>query len=305
LSVATTVAGFLVPSLPFVGIPLAGFALGWLAYRFGTGPSVALALTTSALVAVFGPGLIGVDRLDALFVAVALLLAGPVAAWALRSYPAWSVVALTTLVAAGAFLVAPVGAQTLKESLIVARQVLEGLAASRSVADPAALRSSLGALIAQMAETWPATVVYTMAPGMLFAVPLVSRAGRSLGIEVNRYPVLADTDLTFHLVWPTITGLAFLAAGTAWWHGQGPIHAVGLNLLMIVRPALALQGLAVFSALYRKMGVGRVMRTIGFVLLGLTELLIPSASVFGLVDLFLNFRKVARAGTMKDASAGS
>jgi hypothetical protein len=30
--------------------------------------------------------------------------------------------------------------------------------------------------------------------------------------------------------------------------------------------------------------------------LGLTELLVPSVSVLGLVDLFLNMRKVARPG---------
>jgi uncharacterized protein YybS (DUF2232 family) len=65
---------------------------------------------------------------------------------------------------------------------------------------------------------------------------------------------------------------------------------------MIVRPALALQGLAVFAALYRRISVGRVMRIIGFVLLGLTEVLVPSVSVLGLVDLFLNLRKFPRAG---------
>ena len=303
LSVAVTAAGFLVPALPFVGMPLAGFALGWIAYRFGVGPSIALALAVSALVAVFGPAAIAVDRLDALFVAVALLAAGPVAAWALRRYSAYSVAAIGTLAVAGAFLVAPAGAQTLKDSLAMSRQILEALAASGSVADPVALKASVGALLTQMTATWPATVLYTMAPGMLFAIPLVSRAGRSLGIEVNRYPALADTDLTFHLVWPAIVGLGLLAAGTFWGHGEGTVYVAGLNLMMVVRPALVVQGLSVFAALYRKMGVGRVMRTIGFVLLGFTELLVPSLSVLGLVDLFLNLRKVERAGTTAKAGA--
>ena len=302
LSVATTVAGFIVPALPYLGIPLAGFALGWIAYRFGQGPSIAMALTSSALVAAFGPTVAGLDRLDAVFVAVALLAAGPFAAWALRRYSAYGVVALGTLAVAGTFLAAPIGAQTLKESLAMSRQILEALAASGSVADPAALKASLGALLAQMTATWPATVLYTMLPGMLFAVPLVGRAGRSLGVEANRYPPLADTDLTFHLVWPSIAGLGLLAAGTYWGHGQGTLYAVGLNLMMIVRPALVLQGLSVFAALYRKIGVGRVMRTVGFVLLGLTELLVPSVSVLGLVDLFLNFRKLARAGATTNAT---
>jgi hypothetical protein len=301
LSVATTAAGFFVPAFPFIGIPLAGFALAWIAYRFGQGPSIALALSSSALVAVFGPATIGGDRLDALFVAAALLLAGPAAAWALRRYSAYGVAAVATLAAAGAFLAAPIGAQTLTESLTMSRQILEALATSGSVADPAALRASMGALIVQMTAQWPSTVVYTMAPGMLLAMPLVARAGRSLGVEVNRYPALADTDLTFNIVWPTIAGLALLAAGTFWGNGEGTVHAAGLNLLMIVRPALALQGLSVFAALYRRIGVGRFMRTLGYALIGLTELLVPSVSVLGLIDLFLNFRKVARAGTKKQA----
>jgi hypothetical protein len=301
LSVAAAAAGLLVPALPFVGIPLAGFALGWIAFRHGQGVSAAVALASSASVAVFGPAAVGIDRLDALFVAVALLAAGPVAAWALRRYSAYSVAAVGTLVVAGAYLIAPIGAQTLKDSLVVSRQIFDALVASGSVADPATLKANVDAYLALMATQWPATVFYTIGPGMLIAVPIVSRAGRSLGVDARKYPALADTDLTFHLVWPTIVGLAFLAAGTFLGHGQGTLYAVGLNALMIVRPALTLQGFGVFAGFYRKIGVGRVMRTFGFVLLGVTELLVPSVSVLGLADLFLNLRKVARAGVQAKA----
>ncbi len=298
LSVATAAAGLLVPGLPFVGIPLAGFALGWIAYRYGQGAAIAVALGSSAVAAVFGPAVVGIGRLDALFVAVALLTAGPATAWALKRYSAYSVVAAGTAVIAAAYLLAPVGAQTLKDSLAMSRQFLDLFASSGSVADAAALKASVTALLAQMAATWPATVFYTIGPGMLFAVPIVARTGRSAGVETRRYPALADTDLTFHLVWPAIAGLALLAVGMFWGHGSGTAYDVGLNVLMIVRPALALQGLAVFAALYRRIGVGRFMRTFGFVLLALTELLVPSVSVLGLVDLFLNMRKIARPGAV-------
>lgn len=302
LSVATAAAGLLVPSLPFVGIPLAGFALGWIAYRYGQGAAIAVALGSSAVAAVFGPAAIGIGLLDALYIAVALLVAGPATAWALKRFSAYSVAAVGTAVIAAAYLVAPIGAQTLKGSLEMSRQFLDLFAGSGSVADPAALKASVTALLAQMAATWPATVFYTIGPGMLLAVPIVSRAGRSAGVEAKKYPALADTDLTFHLVWPAIAGLALLAVGTFWGHGQGTAYDIGLNVLMIVRPALALQGLAVFAALYRRIGVGRVMRTFGFVLLGLTELLVPSVSVLGLVDLFLNTRKLARPGSQPKES---
>jgi uncharacterized protein YybS (DUF2232 family) len=145
-----------------------------------------------------------------------------------------------------------------------------------------------------MAVGWPSSAAYLMGIGALAAVPLVGRAGRSLGQVVNRYPALADVDFTFHLVWPAIAGLALVAAGTVWGKGQGPIYAVGYNTLIIVRPALVLQGFAVFSALYRRIGTGRVWRTIGLVLLAATEWIVPSVSVLGVADLFFNFRKLPR-----------
>jgi uncharacterized protein YybS (DUF2232 family) len=295
LSVATIAAGFMMPVIPYVyvGLPLAAFALGWIAYRFGTAPASGLAIVASLPVALF-PGVMGVTSLDAAFVAVALLAIGPGTAWALRRFAAFTVAGGVTLLIAAAFLVAPIGADTLHVSLETWRQLLSAVAASGSVADAAGLRASIGPLLTQMSMTWPATAVYTMGIGVLLGVPLVSRAGRSLGQQVSRYPALPDLDLSFHLVWPAIAGLALVAAGTVWGHGQGLIHAVGANVLMIVRPALLLQGLAVFAALYRKVGIGRFMRTLGFVLLAVTELLIPSVSILGVADLFFNLRKRQR-----------
>lgn len=294
LSVATFAAGFIMPAIPYVGLPLAAFALGWIAYRFGSLPSIGLALAAAALVAVFGPTVMGTAPLDALFVVVALLAAGPGTAWALRSHSALGVVAFTSVVIAGAYLVTPVGAQMLKDSVVLTKAFLDALASSGNVADPAALKESAGALLVQATQTWPSRIVYLMGVGMLFAVPLVSRAGRAFGQQVNSYPALADVDLSFDLVWPTIAGLALLAAGTFWGAGRGMLYTIGLNVLLVVRPALVLQGIGVFAALYRRIGVGRVMRTLGFALLGLTEILLPSVSVLGVVDMFLNLRKVVR-----------
>jgi hypothetical protein len=63
-----------------------------------------------------------------------------------------------------------------------------------------------------------------------------------------------------------------------------------------VRPLLFLQGVAVFASLYRRMGAGKIAKTVGLVLLTLTELLIPfpSVSVVGLADLFANLRRLPR-----------
>jgi predicted membrane protein DUF2232 len=296
LSVATFAAGFITPVLPYLGLPLAAFALGWIAYRFGSASASILAVAACLPVALYGPSALGVSRGDAAFVAVALLAMGPGAAWALRRYPALLVAGGLALLITGAFLVSPIGAQTLEQTLAVWKQALETAASSGNVSDPASLRVSATAFLQLLSVSWPALSVYTVGAGAVLGVPLVGRAGRALGQHANVYPRLPDVDLSFHLVWPAIAGLGLMAAGTFWQQGKGPVYAAGLNILMVLRPIMLLQGLAVFAALYRKIGVGRVMRTIGFAMLGVTELLLPSVSVLGVVDLFANLRKLPRTG---------
>lgn len=294
LSVATFAAGFVALAVPYVGLPLAAFALGWITYRFGAVPATVLALGTAACVAVFGPSVLGTTVADGAFVGVALLAVGPIAAQALRRYPAVNVAAGAALAITLAFLVAPIGADTLKISLEAWRQILAGLAASGSVSDPATIRATTVTLLAQMSATWPATTFYTMGIGTAIGVSLTGRAGRSLGVEVRRYGSLADMDLTFHVVWPAIVGLALTAAGSLWHQAPALVGTIGENVLMFVRPFLFLQGAAVFASLYRRMGAGRITKTIGLVLLFLTESFVPSVSVLGVVDLFANLRKLPR-----------
>lgn len=296
LSVATFAAGFVTPVMPYVGLPLAAFALGWITYRFGSASASILAVAACLPVALFGPSVLDVSRGDAAFVAVALLAMGPGAAWALRRYPALLVAGGLTLLISGAFLVSPIGAQTIRETLAVWKQAFEMAATNGSVVDPAALRVNATAFLQLLSMSWPSLAVYLIGTGAVIGVPLVARAGRALGQRANTYPKLQDVDLSFHLVWPVIAALGLMAVGTFWQQGVGPVYATGLNLLMIVRPVMVLQGLAVFAALYQKVGVGRVMRTIGFVMLGVTEVFLPSVSVLGVVDLFANLRKLPRAG---------
>jgi uncharacterized protein YybS (DUF2232 family) len=84
--------------------------------------------------------------------------------------------------------------------------------------------------------------------------------------------------------------------GSLWNQAPAIVESIGTNALMFVRPFLFLQGAAVFAALYQKMGTGRLMRTIGLVLLALMDTFIPSVSVLGIADVFANLRKLPRAG---------
>jgi hypothetical protein len=278
-----------------IAIPLVAFALGWLTYRFGPVPAMALSLIGGALVALVGPALVGTHILDGAYVAVALLAVGPVSALLLKRYPAVNVAVGVSLAASAAFLLAPIGAQAYAATMAAMPRLIALITGGGSVTDAATIKVTTDAIVAQTAATWPAQTFCTLGAGVAIGVSLTARAGRMLGVQVNRYGALADIDVSFHVIWPTIAGLALAAAGTMMTALPSLVAVVGMNVLFAVRPLLFLQGLAVFSALYRRMGAGRVARTIGFVLLSLTELLVPSVSVLGVVDLFMNLRKLRRA----------
>jgi len=306
LSLATVAASVLMlnANSSIVAIPLVAFALGWLTYRFGTAPAAILALLAGALVALLGPSLLGTQVLDGVYVAIALLAVGPMSAMLLKRYPAVNVAVGVALVATAAFLLSPLGAETYASTMALLPRMVTALTSGGSVTDTATLKVTTDALISQIAMTWPASAFYTLGAGVVIGVSLTGRAGRMLGQQVNRYGVLADIDVSFHVVWPTIAGLALAAAGIMFTSLPTVIAVVGTNMLLCVRPLLFLQGVAVFSALYRKMGAGRIARTIGLVLLCLTELLVPSVSILGVVDLFMDLRKVRRGRDVAPGGIG-
>jgi hypothetical protein len=303
LSVATMAAGFLVLAIPYVGFPLAAFALSWVTYRFSPGHAAVLALVVSVVIGVFGPSLLGTSVLDGLLVAVTLLAVGPVAAVLLRRFPALNVAIGLSLVITAAFLVSPFGAQGLALLKEMVATVLANSTSTTSTTDVAAVKATADYWVKVSADTWPASSFYTMALSTAISIPFIARAGRSLGLTVKSFGPLAELDMSFHVVWPTILGLGLAALGTLWSQAPSLVSLVGQNALMMVRPLLFLQGAAVFAVLYRRINAGRVTRTIGLILLALTELFIPSVSVIGAVDLFVNFRKSPRAGSRPSVTA--
>ena len=295
LGAAAVAAGLLAPGLPYVGLPLAAFALCWITYRFGIGASLVTTAFATLLVVLVGPAL-GLARVqDALYVGVTLLLVGPGTAVALRRFPALAVLGGLTLTLTALFLASPVGSQTLADTVVLLRQFLAGGVLSAAGSSATAIKRESAAVITQFGATWPSTVYYMMGLSALLVVPSAMRAAKAQGIEIHRYPHLADVDVSFHIVWPTIAGIAALAAGT--FAKQPMLGAVGTNVLMFVRPVLVLQGLADFSALYRRANAGRFAKGIGYVLLLATELIVPSVSILGLVDVFFNLRRRPRGGT--------
>jgi len=302
VGLATAVAVVLTPSWTFVGVPIGALATGWLSYRYG--PligALAAVLATVAVTLAIAP--IAPEAVSsALFTGPALLAAGPGTVWALRRWKITSVIAalagvlfvalVTVMVIQASALHTTITAQFTQESRLWVDAFLKG--ASQRPDQVAALREGSVALIGRLAVLWPSALFVTTGFIASIVVPTVSWLGRKAGAAVSALPPLADLDLSFHLVWPSIIGLALLAADGFMRQSNSWTWAVGANLLVAVRPALFVLGLGSFAALYRRVGVGRFGRTVGFLLLGMSELAVPSVSVVGLADLFFNLRKLPR-----------
>jgi hypothetical protein len=305
-SLATMAAALLVPSLPMIGVPLGALATAWMSYRYGTRTGVVAAvvatlLVTAAIALVVSPA----ASSSTVFTLPALLAAGPGTVWGLKRWKVTSVIAalsgaMFVAVVAGMWIQATMMSETITGQVTAETkatvETIVRLAGAQSPATAAALRTGIAGSVAQVVMLWPSSAFLSVALAAAVAVPVVSMLGRRMGVTVASLPPLADLDLSFHLAWPTIAGIALLAADAFRPGAQGWAWAAGTNLLLVVRPALFFQGLAAFAALYRRVGVGRFGRGVGFTLLVLSELVVPSVSVVGVADLFLNLRKLPRDG---------
>ncbi|HEX9092740.1 MAG TPA: DUF2232 domain-containing protein [Coriobacteriia bacterium] len=298
----TSVAGaLLAPQLPLVGLPLAASALGWLSYRFGYVPAVLAAiLATGSATLIYGT--LGA----AVVIGPAVLLAGPVTAWALTR---WSAVRVVTGIGIALFAVAlaPIAIEAASAGTSVSGLMSGTMkvivdeavksAASQQPGNTEEIKQVSSMFVRYAALLWPSSLLLWFGLPAALVVPVVSRAGQLLGRTVNRPPSLPELDLSIHLVWPVIAGLAVLAYTAYTGRTEGFAWAVGANLLLAVRPVLFMQGAGVFGALYRKAKVGKVGRTLGYALLAASEFAVPSISVVGLLDLFANLRRLPRGDT--------
>lgn len=304
-ALAAMAGALLAPSLPVLGVPIAALAVGWLTYRFGPRAGVVASVAATAVVLPLFAETAAMAASSAVFILPALLAAGPGAAWALRRWQVTSVVSLLTVVLFAGVMAGLVIQTTAAHTTITAQSAAEAKVAvdalvkgvgSQDPATAAKLKEQSADLAGQVAALWPASVFLSVAFAAAIAVPALSWLGCKMGATVAVLPALADLDLSFHLVWPAIAGVAFLALAAAARGALPWASAAGLNLLLAIRPALFLQGLATFAALYRKVGLGRFGRSFGFLLLGVSEAVIPSVSIVGVADLFFNVRKLQRDG---------
>lgn len=293
LSAAVILGGFLAPVLPVIGFPMAAAGLAGLVYR----GRVTLAAFAGGMAVAFGTFMAPYDAalLAPAFVALLFVVGGMQRRTALAN-----VTLLTAAIAVGSLASAALyawlqGTTFLAITLESAQAAVAAfVAAAGGVgADGMLFGVDVEVLTDTMYRLWPVDYFASALLAAVVSVAVAGWAASRTGAAVQRLPRLDAVDLSLHVLWPFIGAFAFLAAGRVMSDGTAAT-TVGLNLLLGTRLLLLAQGLGVVAAFYRRVGLGRVARGLGYVLLVLADSVMPLVSIVGLIDFWANFRKLPR-----------
>jgi uncharacterized protein YybS (DUF2232 family) len=164
---------------------------------------------------------------------------------------------------------------------------LEGLASRLpAVSDRAWLGESTRLMAEVVRIAGPAVILV----GLLI-VALTNYVGARLGLRGRPFRSFAEEAVPDHLVWAVIAGGALVLSG------HDTAERIGLNLLLVLTPLYAIQGLAVLRHFFVKAGVPRLLQGVSFGLFVVQPLLLVGAACLGLSDLWIDFRKIRRAPT--------
>ena len=293
LSAAVVLGALMAPQLAFVGLPVAAAGVAGLAYR----GKIAMAGVAAVLgvVAVFA-----LQRIDAVFVApavVAVLFA--VALLPKRSAQVVGAVLIGVLALASAGfeeLLARAQGTTLTAMTALQLQLAVGeLTKALGASASAELVSRLKEVALTMSTAWPATYFESAVFVGVLVIVAIAWAARRAGREVN-VPSLSRLDLTPHVLWAFVVGLLLLAASYGNYPTSKALGVVGLNLVLCVRTLFALQGLSVSAGVLDRTGVGLGGRILALAALAALDALTLVVSFIGLLDFWVNFRRLPRDG---------
>jgi len=288
---------------PVVGLPVATLGLAGLVYRRSTALALVMVVVAAAITTglsmqglyVIGLPLFGVPvtarapYVFGVFMLVSYLLAGLFTAQLLMRWRPMAVVSTVTLGLSAATIAALAiladGAQMSVWSYVDA-----SVAAMAGLAGIADEQSGL------LSGTWPSLVILMSALVALMSMAAATVAAARVGNRVERVVPIARFDLDVRFVALPVVALVLLAASRLPLEASETVAVVATNVVAIARWVFFVQGIAVFAALYERVGLGRGVRMLGYLLLGITEVLLPLVSLTGLADIWLNVRKLPRDG---------
>ncbi len=288
LAAACIAGAVIVPVVPFVGLPLSAAALAGLYHRGSR--SVMVVALLLALLATWA-----IWPVETLLVAPSLL-AVMLAIPALKrrhalSVTTWFVPVLGVALAARQFGEAWLSGLSLRQYFERAFEEAAGLMNTIG-ANALVAEDAVGTMLRLAPSTFMLMAVATAAPTLVVLLWVARRTGS----ETHRPVPVAVVDLSPHVLWLPVAGVAAAAAARVWGGTEGLASAVSMNLLLAAKAALFVQGFAVIASLLRLSGAkpGR------FVFVAIVALLIDGPtwviSFVGLLDFWMNFRKLERDG---------
>lgn len=294
LFAAIVIGAFIAVPVSLVGLPLAAAGIAGLVYR---GRSV-IASIACAVGAVSAAALAGVaysifivSALGAVYITVSLLprrsfqvlgaaLIGTLSLASLATDALMARLQGTTLLAAVA-----------KESA-TSVELLKKIAGSQASADTLrAIEESAKLISAAWPSAYVQSAVYITVLVIAAAVWAARRSGVSLPV-----PSLGRLDLSPHILWPFVVGVFLLAASYGSFAGAHVAYIVGLNLVLCVRALFFIQGISVAAGMLDRAGVGLGGRILGLAALAAFDVVTFVVSFTGLLDFWLNIRRLPREG---------
>ena len=152
--------------------------------------------------------------------------------------------------------------------------------------DPAWVAESTRLVAGAMRVAGPAVILVG-----LLVVSLTNYVGTRLCLRGRPFRAFAEEAVPDHLVWAVIAGGAMLVSH------HDTVELIGLNLLIVLAPLYAIQGLAVLRHFFQKARVPRPLQGVSFGLFAVQPLLLIAAACLGLSDLWVDFRKIRQAPT--------
>jgi len=301
LSGAVVLGTVVAPTLLLLGVPMASAGVAGLLASGRVAAAAFAAGLAVALAAFLAPA-------DAVLL-IPALTAVLIVCVRLREHSALQGVAILTAVlgvsaaAADATRAWLGGTTLLQQRAEMAEGALELARAMSGAGDDALAGFDSATIIDTLTRMWPADYFFMGALTAVLGIAAAGWAGSRAGSRMHRFPALSELDLSPHVLWLFVGGLLLLAAGRMMDGATGLAWIAGANLLAMARLPLFAQGLGVVSALYRRAGLGRVARGIGYALLAVVDLLVPVVSLVGLVDFWANLRRLPREESRESADS--
>ncbi len=277
------------------GLPIAAAGIAGLVYRGRTVLAGIAAATGVGLAALLAPSAI----LYAAPAVLAILLAVVALPKRHVQLVAGALIAAFTLTSAGydAFVAQAAGTTLLAEWAAQSKRLMAEMTKSLGASATADIRTQLDGAASFVASAWPSVYFQWAVIMAVIVIAAISWAARRTETPLD-VPRFSQVDITPHVLWAFVAGLLLLAASYASFSASVTLGVVGLNLVLCARTLFFLQGMSVSAGVLDRAGVGLGGRILALAALAALDALTFAISFTGLMDFWVNFRRLPRDGEM-------